>query len=442
MAQMTQIPLALPPRFDADMRWRTHAPVLYRPSDSLTLLRSGQTVAFTRASSNGPFAHADGAYRAPSSLIRSEMVDLDSDRTFDRMALRIDQGLTNHILRSDDLVNATWVKTGAGTVSTGTNCGDIPVNLVNDTDAVAIFTVTQAIGGSVFASGGSKGVAWYVGRHSTQPAAASRLRILETGTVDRGTFQWTFNTDGTLATFTAPSGGGTALGSEFVGVTNDGVLIYRLYGSWSSSFNQAVSNTIEFVASLTGTQTGASYMGAIAAYNSTRCGSYIRTLTTTLTSADDKWQIPFEVLPNYGAFTVFVDFIEMAFVGVNTHTILRITDDTGNNPSLILQSNGTNWQVQHHNGTSSVTSTSTTPPTFGQRVELMAEFRADGSVRLHQSINQGTLLSIAASAALALGTRWGTTSGQFLRSGPGTIKLLGASVLWGAPSIDTFRALF
>jgi hypothetical protein len=104
--------------------------------------------------------------------------------------------------------------------------------------------------------------------------------------------------------------------------------------------------------------------------------------------------------------TVYLRFIELGTLA-GSGRLLHIGAASSDDPSFVVDSNGTNYRVVHTNS-SSVNSTVGTPA-IGSIVELRAALFPDGAVQIHISVNGGSESSGSKSGALALDTAWGLT---------------------------------
>lgn len=145
-----------------------------------------------------------------------------------------------------------------------------------------------------------------------------------------------------------------------------------------------------------------------------------------------KWVSPFGVQACSG----MIQFYENGSLA-GSKAIFAITNDTPVAPLLLIFSSGTQYQIQHNNAISTVTSTmSGTAPTSGQLVQLRWRILSTGSVQIFQSINGAAETTATASGTLALGAAWASPTAFYLNSsGSGTIvgtsRFVGACVLQG-----------
>lgn len=130
------------------------------------------------------------------------------------------------------------------------------------------------------------------------------------------------------------------------------------------------------------------------------------------------------------AMSGLIDFVENSALS-GSGTIFSLTNDAADSPALWITSTSTQYRLNHHNGTTQVTSTmSGTAPTTGDRVRLRWWLYADGKIQLFQQINSAAETSASASSANTLGAAWaGTPDFRLNAVGTGTT---GSSVFLGA----------
>lgn len=119
------------------------------------------------------------------------------------------------------------------------------------------------------------------------------------------------------------------------------------------------------------------------------------------------WTVP--VKP--AACTIYLEFIQPASFG-GASTCFWYLGNAGNTGArLWIDSTGTQYRANHHNGTSAVTSTMTgTAPTSGQRVALRVVLLSTGSIQIWQAKDGASETTPGASGTLALNaTGWSDT---------------------------------
>lgn len=175
--------------------------------------------------------------------------------------------------------------------------------------------------------------------------------------------------------------------------------------------------------------------------------SPILTGAAPVTRKADSVVITYGGLPQ--AMTLYADFVECGGVFVVNSSILAVS--YGATPQLIIQSNGTNYQVAYSNtvtgGSVYVSSSLAVAPAIGQRCELVATMTAAGIVQIQQSISGGAISTAAPSAAAVLRPSWGGANlslgggGNGVLAVKGGVAMLNALIEAGVQSFATMRAL-
>jgi len=117
------------------------------------------------------------------------------------------------------------------------------------------------------------------------------------------------------------------------------------------------------------------------------------------------WPVP--VLP--AAMTGYLEFVQVGAVPAASSCIWYLGNSGNTGARFWIDSSGTYWRLNHHNGTSSVTSTLAAAPASGNRVALRFTITSAGVIQLHQSVNGAAESSATASGSLALASAWGDT---------------------------------
>lgn len=118
----------------------------------------------------------------------------------------------------------------------------------------------------------------------------------------------------------------------------------------------------------------------------------------------DTDEVTFPVAPPPAALTWFVEFTQIS--GKSGAFYLGNDGQTG--ARWWIDASGGNYRVSHNNGSVTRSSTLSATPSPGDRIRLAAQLLADGSVRLHQSINEGAVTSAPLSSDATLAAAWGT----------------------------------
>ena len=403
------------------------------PSDPLLTPVSRGTLALAtalRATAAWGIGSDGRSYRMPDHLARYEWWDLDGDGVRETPALVCEDASRNLCGHDDDL--ASWSTSGTISRSLFATLGDSDVYLVTDNDAANRAYLFKTIAASAFVGATAKGVRIIWGR-GPAPAAS-------------GAFVWLRDTSGApadrlLASITAAGNGspivtpspGTSVGVQFLR-TEKGVALYAIDVA-STAVTVASPHEIRIGAATTATQTGSVYLGAVLVErDDARASSRIATPAGTAVDRAREvlgWLVPY---PPLGAQAWQLDLVETGATGIANSVVAVLTDQNGANPSVAVTCNGSGrYTVTHHNGTSSVTVSAATSPTFGQAVRLVVLLNADGSVQLGQSIAGAAFTWTAVSAALAFGASWGAdpaSVGYWLQPVTGFSKARTRLVRW------------
>lgn len=146
--------------------------------------------------------------------------------------------------------------------------------------------------------------------------------------------------------------------------------------------------------------------------------------------------LKFSLLANPVAMSGLVEFYENGTLAGGT-AICAICNSTPSAALMVLYSSTTQYQIQHNNGLSTVTSTlSGTAPTSGQRVLLRWWLYSDGSVQCWQSINGAAETASTRTAALTLASAWSSPTFFWMNSegsatNVGSSKFVGAVLMLG-----------
>jgi hypothetical protein len=158
----------------------------------------------------------------------------------------------------------------------------------------------------------------------------------------------------------------------------------------------------------TGTHTavdanGATYTAADAAplWEAMDIGSGQRDALGLRMDTDD---ITFPVAPPPQALTWFVEFTPLS----GQDGVFYLGNDGQSGARLWIAPSGSNYRLSHNNGSVTRTSTLSAPPGATDRVRLAAQLYDDGSVQLHQSLDEGVVSSASRSSAATLAAAWGT----------------------------------
>lgn len=164
--------------------------------------------------------------------------------------------------------------------------------------------------------------------------------------------------------------------------------------------------------------------------------------TGLLLGASETLAWPLPLIPQ--AMSGLVEFIENGTLGTASDAIWYLGSDAASGAHLYIDSTGTQYRINHYNGTSTVSATMTgTAPTSGQKVRLRWWLYSDGKVDLWQSINDAAETSPAVSGTLALASAWGGTTCRLNSKGTanyGAMIGLGCVVMLGNQTESTLKA--
>ena len=350
---------------------------------------------------------ADGrSYRMPEDLARYEWIDVDGDGVREQPALVCEDASTN--VCHFDHAFASWSTFGTISRTYFATIGDADLYLVTDSDATNRAYLFRTIAASQFVGGTAKGIRILWGRGPSPAASGAFVWLRDTSgaPADRCLCSITANGDGSPNVTPTT---GVSVGSQYLR-TEKGVKLYAIDVA-SNAITVASPHEIRIGAATTAAQQGSVYLGAVLVErDDPRASSRIETpAAATLTRAREVlgWLAPYPVV---GAQAWAVDLVESGATGLTSSVVAVLTDVNGANPSLALTCAGGFYTLTHHNGTSSVVSTVSAAPAFGDRVRLVATLFADGSVQIGQGVNGGAVAYATRSAALKQ-FPWGAGAG-------------------------------
>jgi hypothetical protein len=167
----------------------------------------------------------------------------------------------------------------------------------------------------------------------------------------------------------------------------------------------------------------------------------IATAGATASRSVDAFSLPFPYTPQ--AMTLYLKFVERGTITVPSAAALYVGNAGNTGARLWIDSTGTAYRLNHHNGTTLVQVTLATGPTIGDSVELRAVLNVDGSIQLGQSINSAAETTTATSAVNALATAWSDTLCYLNTTGttnPGAIAVQALKAMRGVPTLTALRA--
>lgn len=113
-------------------------------------------------------------------------------------------------------------------------------------------------------------------------------------------------------------------------------------------------------------------------------------------------------------------------------TVIDITNSTPATPYLRVYWTGTQYRIEHHNGSAAVTATMTgTAPSASQRVRLRWWLYSTGAVQIWQSKDGAAETTPGASGTNALAAAWAATTKYFVNSAGTAAGTYGAMKLAG-----------
>jgi len=399
---------ATPQRRD-QLVWRNHVLFDYRAGDDgveltatggadLTTLtaRSGQTGYFSRTSS--------GLYVGRGGLIGSAFANFPTlnynlENSVPGLLL---QAARNNLVTSSDI--SAWTDSGTPTVSAVTGPGSALTGYtISDDDAGASELKLRTV---AYTGDAAKAVAIAV-KYVSSAQSAIVVRDTTAG-ANRlyATITWVGTSPGTPAMTT-----GTYLG-KFQLANDWWILLFQ-----TSSVTAANTNQMWLYGTdATAAQTGATSYAAPSTWDATVPGML---QTASLAQTADVLYFDYKAAPQ--AKTTYSRFIERGSLLVSGSTLWHFGLTNGTtDPRLRVTSNGSVYVLGHDNGSADVASTLGAGPAVGAVVEHRSELFADGSVRIHQSLDEAAETSASASGANALGSTWGGAAAArlYLNSDP------------------------
>lgn len=289
------------------------APCLYLPREGVATLRSGQALTFSRT---GPaLAQSDRGrwYQAPSGLPRTEMVDLNGDKQFDAVGIRLDPPATNVAKYNNDLSQSGagfWVRTNTGAVAQASTMGKAVLWRITDSDAVNAFQLAQPVTGGALPAGDCV-LQFLIAKGNVVPGSATRWRLIDTtnGNAVRINCQitgWTgnvptisYNVGANLATTSGLFAGYDSAGREvyWVAVRGTGLIA-------------AAAHTLEFQVALTGTSTGDVIIGLPQLETGRAPTAPILTTTASASRNDETFELSYQAAITQAPFSVYKRFVD------------------------------------------------------------------------------------------------------------------------------------
>lgn len=233
---------------------------------SAVLARAGTRTVLDSNGAVGTVTHSQPAWGAA----------FNSTENVYEPGLELHGALTNLCLQSENL-GTTWVAISTPTrTAAAKRCGDVQLDLVNDTSAAALQGYSQVI---TFTGATTKGVVVHLAA-GTSTSSVIRLRDT-TGAADRllATIAWS----GGVPTVTMTTG--TRVGQ--VALANG---VYRFYFQ-TTAVTPANTNQLELYPATTSglavANTGSAYLGGVLVENALYARGYAKTTTATVTTVAD-----------------------------------------------------------------------------------------------------------------------------------------------------------
>lgn len=117
------------------------------------------------------------------------------------------------------------------------------------------------------------------------------------------------------------------------------------------------------------------------------------------------WTVP--ILP--AAMTLYLEFVQVGSMPAASASVCYLGNSGNTGARFWIDSTGSFYRVQHHNGTAAVTSTLAAAPASGNRVAIRATLDSSGRVQIFQSINGAAETNGSLSGTNTLAAAWSDT---------------------------------
>ena len=394
------------------------------------------------------FARAStGLYIAKGGVAKLAAIDVPrvnyAGAAWDEPAWLLERAGTNLCLQTEDF-RVTWAAVGTPTRSAAAvTANGVTLDLIGDDDGSALEGYTQTV--------------TFVGTDAVAKTIAVRMKAGTSGSVVIRVRDTSAAADRLLAVIAWAAGvptvamtTGVDLDAASPELFPDGDYRFRFQ---STAVTKANVNSLQVYpatdAALSVGSTGNVNVGGVQAEDALYPGSYMKTTTAPVARAVEAatW-VPYNHPPQLS--TLYLKFREAGTILDATGSVLLHIGLTAaaTDARLVIRQAGGFYEVLHDNGTAEVSSTLAAAPNLGDTVELRVEVAADGSVRIHQSINGATETSAAQSAANAFASTWaGPATRLYLNSHPdatlpGALELQALKIaLAGVYTMDELRAV-
>lgn len=325
---------------------------------------------------------------------------------------KLEGASTNSALGSNLFGDSTyWAQSAQFAVTSVPSCiaGQVAWQHINNT-GLSNRARNQNIG--VFVNGQSDCASWIIKPNAN---VADQALVTVFGIRDQVVGDWVNIVSVTWATLAVQQIGGTVGGTAGIRALGNGWYQVYVVAAGTATGAGTAGNTRAMYIYPNGTSGpgSTSATGITIAHGQLEAAqlfpsSPIITVAAPVTRAADFFQFPFLAVPQ--AMTMYAKFIECGtmFGGTNSWRVFQIGSS---HPRIILfAGSNARYNGQWTNGLSAVVDVAEVPAiAFGDQVELSLNLNPNGSIQLWDSINNGTPVGSAVSAAQALDAAWDQT---------------------------------
>lgn len=402
----------------------------YRAGDSLAAATFSRTGTNARYTTNG-----QGTLTAAgASIARIDWFDDDGDYLREVPTLLIEGAETNLITDSENF--GAWTSDGTPVVTGGAQTdpeGATDAYDLEDNDAGAVEGIYLPI---TFTGDATKALSVFM-RRGTAADATVELFDSTAGTIRHGVnVDWTTY----IPVLSSNTGSGTLFPVERW--SNDW---WRVHFSVASVTAANTNRMRIYPTDKTAASVGITSIFGAMAVDQTYCGSYIPTAAGTAARGTDNLQWP--ISQSCQPITIYLRFVERgSILGIpgSSTRLCVIGSSSEAVPSLVIHDNASSRYTITHDTGSSTASTTTVASSLGDVVEVVGQLYANGSVQIHQALNDGAFASGTQSAANAntLRQQWSDDIfwlGQRNGSAAGKAGFLNAVVVRDVHGPDAMR---